>query len=273
LCSMRFLVIGGFSTRTAARRPPALPTAPDLTPCAGTPPPLWGVHKQAAPRQPGERGLRPPKGGRLPGEAPRGETFVRNAHLWGVHKRAGFWRPDERGLHPLEGGRLLGEAADSPRGAFACNASLWAAGRLHEQGLHPLKKAVPPADDSRGGRPGKKFACNVRGGSTIGCFFGPLKRGFPRRGARRLSEYVLSPAAGRGSLTGCYSARRCCSRMRGVARGPPGGDRCGGAAHSVVSHTNPQSTRSAKWYDWQSLAGGTRRWAADRALVKTYRLR
>jgi hypothetical protein len=133
-------------------------------PALGRPPPLWGVHKQAAPRQPGERGLRPPKGGRLPGEAPRGKTFVRNAHLWGVHKRAGFWRPDERGLHPLEGGRLLGEAADSPRGAFACNASLWAAGRLHEQGLHPLKKAVPPADDSRGGRPGKKFACNVKGG-------------------------------------------------------------------------------------------------------------
>ena len=53
-------------------------------------------------------------------------------------------------------------------GAFACNASLWAAWRLHERWLHPLKQAVPPADDSRDGRPGKSFPCNAMGGSAIG---------------------------------------------------------------------------------------------------------
>ena len=100
---------------------------------------LWGVHKQAAPGRPGERGLQPPKGERLPGEAPRRRDFRPRRPFVGVHKQAGFWRPDERGLHPLEGGRLLGEAADSPRGAFACNASLWAARRLHEQGLRGVE--------------------------------------------------------------------------------------------------------------------------------------
>jgi hypothetical protein len=70
LCSMRFLVIGGFSTRTAARRPPALPTAPDLTPCAGTPPPCGACTSRQPPGNQASEGFGRRRAGGSPARRP-----------------------------------------------------------------------------------------------------------------------------------------------------------------------------------------------------------
>ena len=108
-----------------------------------------GRAQAAAPGPPGERGLQPPKGGRLPGEAARGETFVctvpisRPALGCLPYGACTSRQPGERGLQPAKGGRLPGEAARGE--TFARNAHLWGvhkqAGfwRPDERGLDPLE--------------------------------------------------------------------------------------------------------------------------------------